>query len=95
VRGPDQGGQPGPIESIDATYVNFGALSVSGFDFDVSYKKDTNFGELSPSLSVTQIYKYRAAITPNTPTTDRLSMANDDAFAPRSNDQFAREILAV
>src|SRR5262249_24589295 len=77
------GGQPGPIQSVDVTYVNFGALDVSGFDFDLSYPYQSKFRQWSPSLSVTEIYKYLAAIIPGSPQIDRVSRANTDAWAPR------------
>ena len=80
-----QRGFPGPILSVDATTVNFGTLSVSGVDLDVNYKLTTGFGELLPSLSLAQMYKYQAAIVPGSPMVDRLSKATlRDAWAPRA-----------
>jgi len=83
VRGPSVNGQVGDIQSVDATAVNFGSLRVSGFDGELTYGYHTSFGVLTPSVSVTRTYKYEAAITPNAPITDRLSLANEDGWAPR------------
>jgi len=77
-------GSSGPITAVNATYLNFGAIHVSGFDFQVAYSVSTPFGNLSPSLAATNTYHYTSALTPNAPATDRVSRAQDDGnFAPR------------
>jgi iron complex outermembrane receptor protein len=83
VRGPAQSGQPGLIQSVDISYVNFGESRVSGVDLDVLYSGQTRFGQFSPSLKVVRTLKYEAALTPGVPATDRLSIANADGWAPR------------
>ncbi len=84
VRAPGQNGQPGVITSVDARYVNFGRIKVTGFDYGINYKIDTGFGQWLPSLAVAQTDHYTAALTPRAPPTDRLSKANIDGnFAPR------------
>jgi iron complex outermembrane receptor protein len=80
IRGP---GTPGPIQSVCGGFFNFGTLSVSGFDGDIAYKYQTDFGTLTPAISATEIYKYKAALVPGAPITDRVSKANLDAWAPR------------
>jgi len=71
------------ITSIDGTYLNFGDLDVSGIDFDVTYQLDTQVGRFSPAISIANMQKYDAAVTPGAPETDRLSKADIDAWAPR------------
>jgi iron complex outermembrane recepter protein len=71
------------ITSIDGTYLNFGDLNVAGIDFDVSYQLDTPIGHFAPAISIANMQKYDAAVTPNAPETDRLSKADIDAWAPR------------
>lgn len=75
-------GFAGQIQSVNASYLNFGALLVEGYDLDANYKFDTSIGTFSPSLAVTEIYKYVSA-TPGTPLQNRLGFASDDAFATR------------
>jgi len=76
-------GYAGMITLIDASYTNYGELIVEGFDVDVDYKFDTAIGTFSPALSVTEVYKYDAAVAPNAPLQDRLGYASADAFATR------------
>jgi iron complex outermembrane receptor protein len=84
VRGPPgPNGEPGPIESVNLAWVNFGALHVSGIDGDLGYSVRTRVGQVSASVAVTDIDRYQAAIAPGAPVTSRLSMASIDAFAPR------------
>src|SRR5258708_3058000 len=51
VRGPDQGGLPGPILSVNRSYLNFGKINVSGIDFDAGLKFRTDYGLFSPRLT--------------------------------------------
>lgn len=77
-------GSDGTIELVDLNYANFGALTVDGLDLDLTYRFRTSIGEFTPSFSVSDIYKYEAAVAPNTPPVDRLSRATfQDAWAPR------------
>jgi len=76
-------GYAGLITLIDSSYTNYGELIVEGFDLDVDYKFDTAIGTFSPALSVTEVYKYDAAVAPNAPLQDRLGYASADAFATR------------
>jgi iron complex outermembrane receptor protein len=84
VRGPSQGGQLGPITDLTDTYVNFGAISVAGIDYQVSYKYQSRLGQMSPLISVTQTYRYSYALAPNAPGIDSLNNAQDaGTWAPR------------
>lgn len=76
-------GYAGPITLIDASYANYGALEVEGFDLDLAYRFDTPIGTFSPALSLTEIYKYDAAVVPAQPLQNRLGYASSDAFATR------------
>lgn len=83
VRGPDVNGQPGAIQTVDARYANFGRLETSGIDYRISYAIGTAAGVFTPALAATNVRKYRAAVTPNAPITDRLGIATADGWAPR------------
>lgn len=84
VRGPSQNGKPGPILSVDATFRNFGEINVRGFDYQLSYRKRFDFGELLPSLNVTQVYHYVYQLIPGAPPTDATSKAQDSGtWSPR------------
>jgi iron complex outermembrane receptor protein len=75
--------QTGVIQSVNVGDLNFGELRVSGSDLAVRYRADTARGKLSPSLSVTRIYKYEAIVTPGAAVTSRLDVADGDAWAPK------------
>lgn len=75
-------GFPGKIVRIDARYINFGALIVEGNDLEVKYKLNTSAGVFTPSLALTNVYKYQSA-TPGASLQDRLGFASQDAFATR------------
>jgi iron complex outermembrane receptor protein len=85
VRGPPgPNGAPGPITTIIDTNVNFGRFSVAGLDYQLKYRYRADFGAITPSIAVTEIYRYQAALTPGTPPTDRLIKASlDGVWAPR------------
>ena len=84
VRAPGQNGQPGPIISVNGALLNYGTINLSGLSYQADYRYHAPFGELLPSLSVTQTYRYSAALQPGAPPTDRTSKAFDDSnFAPR------------
>jgi iron complex outermembrane receptor protein len=84
IRGAGLNGQPGPILTVIDTLANFGSFTVAGVDYHVNYQYKSAFGTWTPSLNITQTYRYRAALIPTNPPTDRLSKANDDgAWAPR------------
>ncbi|MGH8159789.1 MAG: TonB-dependent receptor domain-containing protein [Rhodanobacter sp.] len=76
-------GYAGVITTVNDSQLNFGSLVVNGNDLNVNYKFDTAIGTFSPSLDVTEIYKYVADVTPDTALQNRLGFANADAFATR------------
>jgi iron complex outermembrane receptor protein len=74
----------GVITQVKGTLINFGDINVAGIDYQVNYRHPTLFGELLPSLSVTQTYHYSVAFVPGAAATDRVSIANNDGnWAPR------------
>ena len=74
----------GVITSINGTYINFGNILVEGLDYRADYTFHTTAGEVSPSISATETYRYESALLPGQPSTDRLSAANGDGnWAPR------------
>ncbi len=80
-----QQGFLGPITHVNDIFFNFGSLSVSGVDFDLRYKMDTAIGEVTPSIAVTNTYRWNAALTPNMPAVSYVSQASivSPGFAPR------------
>jgi|HubBroStandDraft_4_1064222.scaffolds.fasta_scaffold03475_3 iron complex outermembrane receptor protein len=84
IRGPGSNGQPGPITTVITTPVNFGAFSVTGIDYQAKYKYDSGIGLWTPSVNVSQTYRYLANLLPGVAATERVSQASDDgAWAPR------------
>jgi iron complex outermembrane receptor protein len=78
------GGPPCPIVDVNASEINFGQIDVAGFDYHISFKINTRYGQWLPALSATQTYHYTTAFTPNAPATDRASIASDDGnWAPK------------
>jgi iron complex outermembrane recepter protein len=78
-------GYLGEITSINATTINFGAISVAGIDLDLRYKLGTSLGTFIPSLSLTETTRYKSALVPGAREVDYVSQANlsPAGFAPR------------
>jgi iron complex outermembrane receptor protein len=78
-------GRPGPITSVNSLYYNYGDFRVRGLDADAGYTISTAFGDLSPSLAVSHIFKWQSALTPGSPSISYVSRANSDGtgWAPR------------
>jgi iron complex outermembrane recepter protein len=78
------GGPPCPITEVNNTYVNFGQISVAGIDYGMNYKTTSAFGQLTPSLNVTQTYRYREALAPGSPIINAAGAAQDSGnWAPK------------
>jgi iron complex outermembrane receptor protein len=74
----------GIITDINRSFINFGKIEVRGVDYQASWKGVFSIGEFKPSVSVSQTYRYKAALIPGIPPTDRDSIANlDFNWAPR------------
>ena len=48
----------GPILRVNTTYVNANSLETSGLDLVTSYRIDTDFGQITPSINATYILAY-------------------------------------
>jgi iron complex outermembrane recepter protein len=74
----------GVITLVDDTELNFGAIEVSGVDYRINYKIDSTVGQWSPTVNISQTYKYNAALSPGVPSMDGLGKAQDSGdWAPR------------
>jgi len=74
----------GNITGIDDTGANFGDITISGRDYQLSYKRPVRSGSLSMLVSATQTGSYHARLTPGAPTVDGLGRAQDsNDWAPR------------
>jgi iron complex outermembrane recepter protein len=75
----------GQITQINDLYFNYGDLDVAGLDLDVHYSFDTPVGRLTPAVAVTDMVKWRSALTPGSPEVSYLSQATiiGPGFAPR------------
>jgi iron complex outermembrane receptor protein len=69
----------GPITAVYDLYRNFGDLHVAGIDADLSYAFDTGVGRLTPSVALTNTYKWQSALTPGSPS---IGYVNQAAFSP-------------
>jgi iron complex outermembrane recepter protein len=78
-------GYLGVITNIVDTYYNYGDIRVAGIDFDVSHRLPTLVGDFKPSLALTDMVRYRAALTPGSADVSYLSQATlyGPGFTPR------------
>lgn len=88
VRGPrlpnDPPGFLGPITGINNGNYNFGKLRIAGFDADMSYAIETKLGKFTPSVAVSNIYRWESAITPQSPSTENVGTATYNVgWSPR------------
>jgi outer membrane receptor protein involved in Fe transport len=70
-----QQGFLGVITQINDVDYNFGDLHVAGFDADVRYVIDTRAGQFTPSVAISNVYKWQSALLPGTPEIDAVSQA--------------------
>jgi iron complex outermembrane receptor protein len=74
----------GIITQVDDAFVNFGTIDIDGFDYQLSYKYQTKFGDLVPTLAATQTMRYVSALTPSSPQIDGAGKAIDfGSWSPR------------
>ncbi len=91
IRAPPTSGGPEPrvylgqITSINDLYFNFGDLHLAGVDADLAYEIDTGFGHFRPSVAVSNVFKWRSALTPDAPSINYVSQGNlvGPGWAPR------------
>jgi iron complex outermembrane receptor protein len=78
------GGPPCPIVTVEASYLNFGSIEARGLDYDVGYHAQTALGEWTPSVALSQIYRYAVALVPGASPIESAGAANDDSnWAPK------------
>jgi iron complex outermembrane receptor protein len=75
-------GQPGALVSIDSRTINYGRLKTKGLDFHAGYSRALGGGRMSAELAATWVLKYSAADFPNTPSVDRVGIANLQGTIP-------------
>lgn len=74
----------GTITEVNTTFANFGSIDVEGVDYRIDYHYQTRLGDFSPSINLTQTYRYREAYVPGSPPVDGTSVALDSLnWAPR------------
>jgi iron complex outermembrane receptor protein len=71
------------ITLLDLRSINYGHIYEAGFDYRLGWSTETSFGEFSPSLSVSQTYKYKIQVTPTSLETNNVSISSTTGFAPR------------
>lgn len=58
IRGPAPEGATGPIIQVNTDFANASEVETSGFDFDLTYVLDTDFGTFRPRVNGTYILNY-------------------------------------
>jgi iron complex outermembrane receptor protein len=76
-------GQPGPLELIDITRMNFGSLRTSGVDVSASGTLETRAGVFKPELSGTWVHDYTTSNLVDGPNVSRVGVANFQGTIPR------------
>lgn len=76
-------GLPGVLLYIDATILNAGTLTTSGWDVLASARWPTNVGEFGLSITGTRVLEYRAALFPTTPVVERVGRASIEGSVPK------------
>jgi iron complex outermembrane recepter protein len=78
-------GYLGVITNIEDLFYNYGDIRVAGIDFDLSHRLQTRVGDFKPSLAITDMVRYRAALTPGAPDVSYLNQATlyGPGFTPR------------
>lgn len=76
-------GRPGQLLQLDISRMNFGRLSTSGVDFEVSYDLSTSWGQFTPRLSATWVDEFVAVDIPGEAPVDRVGIAHTSGSIPR------------
>jgi len=76
-------GYLGVITQIDQRYTNYGDYKVAGADLDVRYTLKTAMGDITPSVALTETYKFLVQLAPSVPITDHVDKASSGDWAPR------------
>jgi iron complex outermembrane receptor protein len=88
IRGPASAadiaaGIPGPLQTIDITRLNNGAMRTSGVDLSAAVTLDTPVGEFKPELSATWLHDFTTSDLVSGPGVDRLGVASPQGTVPR------------
>ena len=87
TRAPAAPGDPygiGPVTFIDDSYENFGHIKEAGVDLNLVWRAQTPWGEFSPAVAITEVYRYEFLYSPGSAPQNGVSQANDDeSYAPR------------
>jgi len=88
IRGPRSAadlaaGIPGPLQTLDITRLNNGALRTSGVDLSASATLDTPVGRFKPEISATWVHDFTTSDLVSGPGVDRVRVANTQGTIPR------------
>ena len=75
-------GLPGVITRIDISRINFGSVETAGVDASVSGSLETTWGEVGADLSATWVDRYAVVQVPQTPTVERVGVADLEGSIP-------------
>ncbi|MEI4507400.1 TonB-dependent receptor [Sphingopyxis sp. CCNWLW253] len=75
-------GRPGALQSIDASYINFGTAKTNGIDAQVNYRGEGGATRWSVNGSVTRVLNYKAELVPGL-VENRLGSFSFDGYAPK------------
>ena len=88
IRGPQSAadiaaGLPGPLQTIDITRLNNGAIRTSGVDVSASVTFDSSVGQFRPEVSATWVHEFTTSDFVSGPNVDRIGIANTQGTVPR------------
>lgn len=75
-------GRPGALQSIDASYMNFGTAKTNGIDAQLNYRGESDAVRWSVNGSVTRVLNYKAELVPGL-VENRLGSFSYDGYAPK------------
>lgn len=76
-------GVPGRLLQLDISRMNFGRLTTSGLDFEVSYEIETRWGDITPRVAATWVNEFDSVDAPFGGTSNRVGVANVSGSVPR------------
>lgn len=76
-------GIPGQLLQLDISRMNFGSLTTSGIDLEVSYGIETRWGEITPRVSATWVHEFDSVDEPLGDSVNRVGIANASGSVPR------------
>lgn len=88
IRGPPTAsdvaaGIPGPLQVLDISRLNNGAIHTSGVDISAAVTLDTRAGRFKPELSATWVHDFTTSDLIEGPGVDRVGIANTQGTVPR------------